>query len=180
MSLQEGNSEEASGFEVNAYEVTIRYACSYLNNLDNDSKHSKSLSHFQAKAGPHWKPLGWVGFLDDDYNDDDSFPLIYFLLFLGMLIVFVLILSMPATLTMQTKLRKRDATTNIGKLQNLFFITTLKKSILAYSCCKWPKRSSIIASKEISGIRKNILNNQRDTTFKKSKQTDKHVNTQNT
>lgn len=67
-----------------------------------------------------------MGFLDDDYNDDDSFPLIYFLLFLGMLIVFVLILSMPATLTMQTKLRKRDATTNIGKLQNLFFITTLK------------------------------------------------------
>ena len=121
-----------------------------------------------------------MGFLDDDYNDDDSFPLIYFLLFLGMLIVFVLILSMPATLTMQTKLRKRDATTNIGKPQNLFFITTLKKSILAYSCCKWPKRSSIIASKEISGILKNILNNQRDTTFKKSKQTDKRVNTQNT
>ena len=103
------------------------------------------------------------------------FLLFIFLLFLGMLIVFVLILYMPATLTMQTKLRKRDATTNIGKPQNLFFITILKKSILAYSCCKWPKPSSIIASKEISGILKNILKNQRDTTLKKktNKQTDR-------
>lgn len=73
-----------------------------------------------------------MAFLDDGYNDDDSFPLIYFLLFLGMLIVFVLILYMPATLTMQTKLRKRDAATNIGQPQNLFFITTLKNP-------SWPK-----------------------------------------
>ena len=49
-----------------------------------------------------------------------------------MLIVFVLILYMPATLTMQTKLRKRDATTNIGQSQNLLFITTLKNP-------SWPK-----------------------------------------
>ena len=135
MSLQEGNSEEASGFEVNAYEVTIRYACSYLNNLDNDSKHSKSLSHFQAKAGPHWKPLGWVGFLGDD---DDSFPLVHSLLFLGMLIVFVLILYIPATLTMQTKLRKSDATTNIGQSQNSFFITTLKNRSWAKAVASGP------------------------------------------
>ena len=72
-----------------------------------------------------------MDFLDDD-DDDDSFPLIPSLLFLGMLIVFVLMLYMPATLTMQTKLRKRDATTNIGQPQNLFFITTLKNP-------SWPK-----------------------------------------
>ena len=79
-----------------------------------------------------------MGFLDDDYNDDDSFPLIYFLLFLGLLIVFGLILSMPATLTMQTKLRKRDATTNIGQSQNLFFITTLKNPPLAKAVASGP------------------------------------------
>ena len=74
-----------------------------------------------------------MGFLDDDDDDDDdSFPLTHSLLFLGMLIVFVLTLYMPATLTMQTKFRKRDATTNIGQSQNLFFITTLKNA-------SWPK-----------------------------------------